>query len=56
MFPAILGRNDLLISDGGDPNFSNKALASLTLFAAASKPAEMEMAKNLIISILNRNQ
>jgi prophage maintenance system killer protein len=35
---------------------SNEALASLTLFAAASKPEEMDTVKNVIISILNRNQ
>lgn len=35
---------------------SNEALASLTLFAAASKPEEMETVKKLIVSVLNRNQ
>ena len=35
---------------------SNEALASLTLFVAASKSDEMETVKRLIISILNRNQ
>lgn len=55
-FLLFLERNNLLISDSGDPIISNEALASLTLFAAASKPEEMETVKNLIISILNRNQ
>ncbi len=35
---------------------SNEALASLTIFVAASKPDEMNTVKSLIISILNRNQ
>ncbi|WP_031530878.1 virulence protein RhuM/Fic/DOC family protein [Dyadobacter crusticola] len=38
------------------PIISNEALASLTLFAAASKPEEMETVKKLIVSVLNRNQ
>lgn len=55
-FLLFLRRNNLLMSDNGDPIMSNEALASLTLFAAASKPEEMDTVKNLIISILNRNQ
>jgi death-on-curing family protein len=55
-FLLFLNRNNLLISDSGDPIISNEALASLTLFAAASKPDEMDTVKNLMISILNRNQ
>lgn len=39
-----------------NPIISNEALASLTLFAAASKPDEMETVKKLIVSVLNRNQ
>ncbi|MCE7062382.1 RhuM family protein [Dyadobacter sp. CY343] len=39
-----------------NPIISNEALASLTLFAAASKPEEMETVKKLIVSVLNRNQ
>jgi death-on-curing family protein len=35
---------------------SNEALASLTLFVAVSEPDEMETVKQLIISILNRNE
>ena len=35
---------------------SNEALASLTLFAAASNTEEMETVKRLIIIVLNRNQ
>lgn len=40
----------------GDLLISNEALTSLTLFAAAIKPEEMDTVKKLIISVLNRNQ
>jgi hypothetical protein len=40
----------------GTPIISNEALASITLFAAASKPNEMDIIKKLIVSILNRNK
>lgn len=55
-FLLFLERNNLLLSDNSDSIVSNEALASLTLFAAASKPEEMDTVKKLIISILNRNQ
>ncbi|TLV00348.1 RhuM family protein [Dyadobacter luticola] len=55
-FLLFLENNDLLKSVAGVPLISNEALASLTLFAAASKPEEMETVKKLIISVLNRNQ
>ncbi|TLV00399.1 RhuM family protein [Dyadobacter luticola] len=45
-----------LLKSGENAIISNEALASLTLFAAASKPEEMETVKKLIISVLNRNQ
>lgn len=45
----------MMVKDGV-PVISNEALAILTLFVAASKPEEIEIVKNLIISILNRNQ
>jgi len=38
-----------------DAIITNDALASLTLFVAASNPEEMETVKKLIVSILNRN-
>jgi prophage maintenance system killer protein len=44
-FLLFLERNNLLISDSGDPIISSEALASLTLFAAASKPEEKETVK-----------
>ncbi|QRR01351.1 RhuM family protein [Dyadobacter sandarakinus] len=45
-----------LLNPGANAIISNEALASLTLFAAASKPEEMETVKKLIVSVLNRNQ
>lgn len=53
LFPEV---NGLLKSKDGNLLISNEALASLTLFAAASKPEEMDTVKKLIISVLNRNQ
>ncbi|MCE7041339.1 virulence protein RhuM/Fic/DOC family protein [Dyadobacter sp. CY312] len=55
-FLLFLERNSLLQSGSGEPIISNEALASLTLFAAASKPEEMETVKKLVVSVLNRNQ
>jgi len=55
-FLIFLERNDLIKTRSGDPIISNEALASLTLFAAASKPEEMETVKKLVVSVLNRNQ
>jgi prophage maintenance system killer protein len=55
-FLLFLEKNGLLKSSSGDPIISNEALASLTLFAAASKPHEMETVKKLVVSVLNRNQ
>ncbi|GGC03785.1 RhuM family protein [Dyadobacter sediminis] len=55
-FLLFLESNGLLKSKSGDPIISNEALASLTLFAAASKPEEMETVKKLVVSVLNRNQ
>ncbi|WP_082215254.1 virulence protein RhuM/Fic/DOC family protein [Dyadobacter psychrophilus] len=55
-FLLFLERNSLLESRSGEPIISNEALASLALFAAASKPEEMETVKKLVVSVLNRNQ
>ena len=55
-FLLFLEVNNLLKSSDEIPLISNEALASLTLFTAASKPEEMETVKKLIISVLNRNQ
>ncbi|GLU53652.1 death-on-curing protein [Dyadobacter frigoris] len=55
-FLLFLENNSLLNSIEENPIISNEALASLTLFAAASKAEEMDTVKKLIISVLNRNQ
>jgi len=55
-FLMFLQQNNLLINKLGNPIISNEALASVTLFIASSKPEEMEVVKNLVISILNRNK
>jgi len=54
-FLLFLENNNILKTKSGALVISNEALASLTLFAAASKPEEMETVKKLIISVLNRN-
>lgn len=55
-FLMFLEKNAMLIDSKGIPLISNEALASTTLFVAASKPEEMETVKKLIVSILNRNK
>lgn len=54
-FLLFLNRNGLLYTYPGQPIISNEALASLTLFVAASKAEEMETVKKLLMSVLNRN-
>ncbi len=54
-FLLFLERNKLLFSNTGRSIISNEALASLTLFIAASKADEMETVKKLMISVLNRS-
>lgn len=53
-FLLFLKTNDLLFSNDGQILLSNEAIASITLFVAASKPEEIEMVKCLVISVLNR--
>ncbi|WP_379025316.1 RhuM family protein [Parapedobacter deserti] len=53
-FLLFLERNNLLYDAANTPIISNEALATLTLFVAASKPEEMETVKKLTISVLNR--
>ncbi|MBK8428412.1 MAG: virulence protein RhuM/Fic/DOC family protein [Lewinellaceae bacterium] len=53
-FLYFLEKNKLLFNDLNQTIISNKALATLTLFVAASKAEEMETVRKLIISILNR--
>lgn len=55
-FLLFLSKNSLLYANDRQSIISNEALASLTLFVAASKPDEMKTVKKLIISVLNRNQ
>jgi len=54
-FLLFLERNNLLFDKHGNPILSNEALASITLLVASSKSDEMETMKQLIMSILNRN-
>lgn len=54
-FLLFLERNRMLRNNKDEPIISNEALASLTLFAAASNPEEMVAVKKLIMSVLNRN-
>ena len=54
-FLLFLERNGLLYTDSGQHIISNEALASLTLFVAASKADEMETVRRLLVSVLNRN-
>ena len=53
-FLLFLDQNNLLYTRKGNTIISNEALASITLFVAASKSEEMQTVKNLIVSILNR--
>jgi death-on-curing family protein len=54
-FLLFLQRNALLFKNTGQSIISNEALASLTLFVAASKAEEMMTVKKLLISVLNRS-
>ncbi len=53
-FLYFLEKNNLLFNEHNQTIISNKALATLTLFVAASKAEEVETVRKLIISILNR--
>jgi len=53
-FLYFLEKNELLFNEQHQTIISNKALATLTLFVAASKAEEVETVRRLIISILNR--
>ena len=54
-FLLFLERNGILYTNTGQTIISNEALATLTLFVAASKAEEMETVKKLLISVLNIN-
>lgn len=53
-FLLFLKKNNRLTNLSGNPTISNDTLAIVTLFVATSKPEEMQIVKNLIISILNQ--
>jgi len=53
-FLYFLEKNKLLFNADNQAIISNKALATLTLFVASSKPEEMETVRKLTISLLNR--
>lgn len=53
-FLHFLERNNMLYTSEQKLLITNEALAALTLFVATSKTEEMEILKQLIISILNR--
>ncbi|MGB3849894.1 MAG: RhuM family protein [Tunicatimonas sp.] len=55
-FLLFLERNNLLLQADRELIISNEALASITLLVAASNSEEMETVKQLIVSVLNRNQ
>jgi death-on-curing family protein len=54
-FLMFLAQNGILYNKLNQPIISNDALASLTLFVAASNPQEIETVKRLLISVLNRS-
>ncbi len=54
-FLYFLHRNGMLFAENSRPLLSNEALAALTIFVATSQPEEMEIVKQLIVSVLNRN-
>lgn len=55
-FVYFLEQNKALYKPNGKPIIDNNTLAALTLFIATSKSEESEIVKQLVISILNRNQ
>lgn len=55
-FLLFLKRNHELFNSKGEPIISNETLATLTLYIANSRSEEDDVVKQLIISVLNRNQ
>ncbi len=53
-FVYFLEQNKMLIKTNGEPLIENNTLAALTLFIAISKVDEVDIVKQLVISILNR--
>ncbi len=54
-FLYFLEKNGKFHAESHHMYLSNQALAALTLFVATSKPEEMNIVKQFIVSILNRN-
>lgn len=50
LFVIFLSRNGLLVDAGGQPRFTNNALAALTLMVAMSDPSE----KDLMVALVTR--
>jgi prophage maintenance system killer protein len=55
-FLLFMSRNKMLYSKNEQTIISNEALASITLFVAASKSEEIETVKRFLISVLNRKK
>lgn len=55
-FVYFLEQNKALANQDGKPIIDNNTLAALTLFIATSKTDEVEIVKQLVISILNRSK
>jgi prophage maintenance system killer protein len=55
-FLLFLSRNKMLYSKNEQTIISNEALASITLFVAASKSEEIETVKRFLISVLKRKR
>lgn len=52
----FLEQNNALIKPNGKPIIDNNTLAAITLFIATSKADEVEIVKQLVVSILNRSK
>lgn len=55
-FVYFLEQNKALVNQDGKPIIDNNTLAALTLFIATSKTDEVEIVKQLVVSILNRGK
>ncbi|MDY6091423.1 MAG: Fic family protein [Bdellovibrionota bacterium] len=55
-FLYFLNKNKLLYLDNKKPLIDNATLCSLTLLIAESNPKDMNIIKQVIISVLNRNR
>lgn len=55
LFLYFLDRNGILRKTNGNTKIDSNTLFAITILVAESKPAEMEVIKKIIITILNRN-